>query len=485
MSQALDDGDGAAHRPLYVDLDGTLVATDTLWESLFSLLRQQPLRALAAPAWLAAGKAGFKRRLASCVTLDAATLPYREELLAFLAKERQRGRPVYLATASDESVARAVVEHLDVFDGMLASDGERNLAGAEKVAAIRAHRGGEAFDYVGNSSADIPVWEAAEEVYAVGPSAALLRRLGDENAPERVFPGPSGGPRDLVRALRPLQWAKNLLIFVPLALTPHAVGDLTKLSASLVAFVALCLCASAGYVLNDLLDLTADRHHPEKRHRPFASGALQLPTGLVLVVLLAGAGFGIAVLGTPHAYQVLLAVYFLTSLSYSIYFKRLLLLDVIFLAGLYTLRVIAGAAAVSITLTPWLLAFSMFIFLSLAFGKRYSELVLMAEQQRSTARGRAYRVEDLDVVLTLGSTSGYLSVLVLCLYINSDVVSELYRTVEALWMLVPILLYWISRIWFLAKRGELPGDPVSFAVRDPVSLATGALMALVIGIAVL
>jgi 4-hydroxybenzoate polyprenyltransferase len=290
---------------------------------------------------------------------------------------------------------------------------------------------------------------------------------------------------DVVRALRPLQWAKNLLLFVPLVLTPQAIGDQARQLALVLAFVCFSLCASAGYVLNDLLDLQADRQHPTKRHRPFASGALPIPLGIALIALLLALGLGLGFLSVAPSFLSVLGVYLVSSVAYSVFLKRQLLIDVIVLAGLYTLRVVAGAAAVSIALTPWLLAFSLFIFLSLAFAKRYSELVLTAARREERVPRRAYQVGDLDLVLILGASSGYLSVLVLCLYINSDLVGQLYQTVEILWLLCPILLYWIGRIWFLAKRGELPGDPVAFAVGDPVSYLMGLLAIAVVGAAVL
>jgi len=289
----------------------------------------------------------------------------------------------------------------------------------------------------------------------------------------------------VVQALRPHQWAKNLLLFVPLMLTPHELANQSKQMAVALAFVAFSLCASAGYVLNDLLDREADRHHPTKRRRAFASGALSVSTGVALIPALLAASFAIAFFGTDRSFLPFLGIYLISTVAYSVYLKRQLLVDVFVLAGLYTLRVIAGAAAASIELTAWLLAFSLFIFLSLAFAKRYSELALLAAGDETESRRRAYRVGDLDLVLILGSTSGYLSVLVLCLYISTDVVQDLYRTVEVLWLLAPVLLYWISRIWFLAKRGELPGDPVAFAVRDPVSLVTGLLAAALLAAAVL
>ena len=289
---------------------------------------------------------------------------------------------------------------------------------------------------------------------------------------------------DSIRALRPHQWTKNLLVFVPLALTPQQIGHPGKQLTALLAFVALCLVASGGYVVNDLLDLEADRAHPVKRRRPFASGALSVRWGVGMAVVLELLGGAIAVLATPPGYWLVIGAYLVLTFSYSLLLKRQLLIDVIVLAGLYTLRVIGGAQAVAIDLTPWLLAFSLFLFLSLAFAKRYSELQLMASRQENQIRGRAYQVGDLDLVAMLGSTSGYLSVLVLCLYINSEHVRGLYAHVQGLWFLVPILLYWVSRIWFLAKRGELPGDPVAFAVRDRVSWISGALMAAVILVSV-
>jgi 4-hydroxybenzoate polyprenyltransferase len=252
-----------------------------------------------------------------------------------------------------------------------------------------------------------------------------------------------------------------------------------------LAFVCFSLCASAGYVLNDLLDLQADRQHPTKRHRPFASGALPVSLGVALTALLLALGLGLGFLFAAPSFLSVLGVYLVTSVTYSVFLKRQLLIDVIVLAGLYTLRVIAGGAAVSIELTPWLLAFSLFIFLSLAFAKRYSELALAATRQQEQLPRRAYQVGDLDLVLIPGSSSGYLSVLVLCLYINSDLVGQLYQTPEMLWLLCPILLYWVGRVWFLAKRGELPGDPVAFAVRDTTSYLLGLLALAVIGLAIL
>ena len=287
----------------------------------------------------------------------------------------------------------------------------------------------------------------------------------------------------LWRALRPHQWAKNLLLFVPLALTPAQVSDTGKWLVLFGAFACWSAVASAGYLANDALDLAADRADPAKRDRPFASGALAVGTGAAAGIALAVLGVGLAAVFAPPAFAAYLVAYLGLTLAYSLYVKRLLLLDVLLLAGLYTMRLLAGGAATGIALTPWLLAFSLFLFLGLAFAKRYVEL-LRTGGAPGDRTGRAYRRDDLDLLMMLGTTSAYLSVLVLCLYINSEHVGQQYPRAGALWFLVPLLLYWISRIWFLAKRGELPGDPVAFAVRDRASFAVGALVVLVLGVAV-
>jgi len=288
----------------------------------------------------------------------------------------------------------------------------------------------------------------------------------------------------LWRALRPHQWAKNLLLFVALALTPAQVPDTGKWLVLLAAFACWSAAASAGYLANDALDVAADRADPEKRNRPFASGALPMRVGIGAGIALGLLAVGLALAVAPLAFVIHLVVYLVLTLVYSLYVKRLLLLDVLLLAGLYTLRLLAGGAAVKIVLTPWLLAFSLFFFLGLAFAKRYGELQRMTRIGALNPSSRAYRSDDLDLLMTLGSTSAYLSVLVLCLYINSEHVGQQYPRPGALWFLAPLLLYWVSRIWFVAKRGELPGDPVAFAVRDRVSLVIGALVAAVLGVAI-
>ncbi len=474
--------DTAAEPPLCVDLDGTLVATDTLHESLLRMLRHDPATLVGIVRGAGDGRAAFKRRVAAAAPLDASALPYREDVLAFLREQKAQGRSLMLVTASDEAVGRAVADHLGCFDAVLASDGRRNLKGAAKLAALRETLGEGSFDYMGDSSADMPLWMAARKAYAVSPDPVTLRRLATKRVPERVFAGEDGGLPAIIEALRPRQWTKNLLLLVPLA-AAHLVTDVGRLVGVAWGIVAFSLVASAGYVLNDLLDLAADRAHPDKCRRPFAAGRLSPGFGLMLLPVLLVLGFGLAVALLPTKFVGLLAAYLVLTCAYSLYFKRKLLIDVILLAGLYTLRVLAGGAAIDVIVSEWLLAFSMFLFLSLAFAKRYGELRLMGEQDLTEAKGRGYRVDEMDLIATLGSTSGFLSVLVFSLYINSEKVEELYRQGALLWFTCPLLLYWVMRIWFVARRGELRDDPLTFALSDRVSMVTGALVALIIVIA--
>jgi 4-hydroxybenzoate polyprenyltransferase len=283
--------------------------------------------------------------------------------------------------------------------------------------------------------------------------------------------------RDAVRALRPRQWIKNLLLFVPLLLAHEGLVS-WRLLAVLGGFAAFCLAASAGYVVNDLLDREADRRHPVKQHRPFASGALSLRQGVALLVALAAGALAISWLWVGPAFTGMLGLYLALTLAYSLYFKQKLVLDVLLLAALYTHRVLSGAVAADVAVSHWLLGFSLFFFLSLAFVKRYSEVRRFAESSPAQLPRRDYRAADLGLIQTLGTASAYLSVLVLALYITGSDVARLYATPQWLWLVCPILLYWLTRIWFLAARGDLPDDPVLFAAGDATSYAAGALIVL-------
>ncbi len=465
-------------RPLYVDLDDTLVAGDTLWESISALIASKPL-ALPALAWrLKDGKAPFKRAVAERVALDPAALAYRAPVVDHVRAEHDSGRRVVLATGADGSIARAVAEHLGCFDDVLASDGQTNLTRANKLEAIRKHAGGEPFDYAGDSLQDVPVWEASAEAIVVAPTPGLLERIRSHHRdPVVLCPRRSPWPA-LLMAARPTQWVKNALIFMPLLLA-HT-GGVGKVAAALGAFITFSLVASAGYLFNDLLDIHADRRHPRKRRRPLASGALPVQHALLAVAVMVAAPLLVALLALPILYTSWLAAYLVLTVAYSTLLKRKIVVDVIVLAGLYTLRLLAGGAAVAVELSDWLLAFSMFLFLSLAMTKRYGELLSIPGDDpsgREPTNRRGYLVDDLHILRSAGLACGYMAILVFALYIN-DNAATLYHHLFPLWLVCPVLLYWITRIWVLVGRGELEDDPLSFATRDRNSYACFALIAL-------
>jgi 4-hydroxybenzoate polyprenyltransferase len=466
--------------PLCVDLDGTLIYSDLLFESALLLIKRNPLYLLRMVLWLFAGKAACKAQIAARVTLNPAALPYNGDLLGWLKAERQAGRSLWLCTAADRRLAGAVAEHLGLFDGVIASDGAANVAGAQKADRLVARFGERGFDYCGNEHRDLAVWQHAHGAVVANGSSALERAAAGAVPVLRIFPSQARPLRAAVRAIRPHQWAKNALILVPL-LAAHHTRDMHSVSLALLATVAFCLCASSVYILNDLLDLEADRAHPRKRKRPFAAGDLSIPAGLLLVPLLLGTAL-IVTAFLPGKFQIVFASYYILTCAYSFFLKGLVVVDAMALAGLYTLRIIAGAAAVSVPLSFWLLLFSVFLFLSLALVKRYAELDALRRQQKLRAAGRGYHVEDLAVLQSLGTSAGYLSVLVLALYINSPEIAALYQRPKMIWLLCVLMLYWISRVWVKAQRGEMHDDPVVFALKDRISL--GLALAVVITTAV-
>lgn len=451
--------------PLCVDCDGTLLRTDILHEMVFRLLRVAPWRLLWLPFWLARGKAGLKDRLQALAPLDVATLPVNDDVVALARSARSAGRPVVLATASPKETAEALARHLGAFDEVVASDGQRNLSGPAKRAVLVERYGERGFDYIGNSSADLPVWSAARRGIVVSPGRALAARAASVCEVERVVELPRASLLDVLKGLRLHQWLKNLLVFVPVV-AAHRLADNAVLLQAALAFLAFGCCASAVYVLNDLVDLESDRRHVRKRRRPFAAGLLPLWHGVVAVPLLLLASAGICTWLLPWAFGAVLAAYFTCTLIYSLWLKRQVIVDVLILASLYTLRVIAGGAATGIVPSFWLLAFSMFIFLSLAMVKRYSEMLVTLQQHGQSAAGRGYTVQDLPVLMSIGCGSGLVAVLVFALYINSPETHRAYAQPLVLWLVPPLLLYWVCRIWMKAHRAEVDDDPVVFAARD-------------------
>ena len=464
---------------LVVDLDGTLLRGDMLAESFFSVLKKNPLAALLASAALLGGRARLKRALADRADVDVASLPYDDAVLELIREHKEAGRRVVLATASDEQLAGAVAAHLGVFDEVWASNGTDNLKGERKRALIEERAAGKPWTYVGDADADVEIWRKAPGAIAVAPASRIARFKAKGLSFTRELEREGISPRALVAALRPHQWAKNLLLFVPLFLAHRPAAE--EWFRSMMAFVAFCLVASAAYVGNDLMDLSADRRHPKKRHRPFAAGKLPLFAGLVLVPALLLAGAALAMF-LPVPFAIALAVYAVLTVAYSWRLKQLLVVDVVVLAGLYTLRLIAGALAADVEMSFWLSAFSLFIFSSLALAKRHTELGMWAAENKQKVAGRGYVVDDRTQVGSLGAAAGYVAVLVLALYIHSDDVRRLYLRPTVLWGVLPLLLYWINRVWLLAARGTLHDDPIVFALRDRaswvVAIAAGVLVLL-------
>jgi 4-hydroxybenzoate polyprenyltransferase len=463
--------------PLVVDVDGTLLATDLLHEAALQFVAAQPLRALDIVVWLARGKSNLKVRLADHTDPGIESVPLRAEVVDLIRAAQAERRPVYLASASDRRYVDAVAERIGGIAGTFGTDETVNLSGKAKADRLVAAFGIGGYDYVGDMKVDFPVWNSARKQLVVARSARFADRAIE------VFPGaaivarPKAAVRDYVRALRPHQWAKNVLLFLPM-IAGHRFDPRT-LVLTAIGFGCFCLAASSAYVLNDLLDLRADRDHPRKARRPFASGRIPISHGVVLSALALAAAFGLASF-LPVEFVEILATYVALTLSYSLFLKRNPLIDVVTLSGLYTIRVYGGLAAVDVQQTQWLLMFSLFFFLSLALVKRCSELVVRGNMGKTTVMGRGYRGEDLHVLLSLGAAAGYGAVFVVTLYLSSPDVKILYTHPGRMWLICPVLIYWISRVLVMSNRGDLHDDPVVFALTDRISWATVACVGLIL-----
>jgi 4-hydroxybenzoate polyprenyltransferase/phosphoserine phosphatase len=472
----------AAGLPLYVDLDGTLVKSDTLVDSLLALIRTKPAQLLKLPGRLLRGKAAFKAFFSEAISLDVTHLPYNRKLLQYLQKERAAGREIYLATGADARLAQRVADHLGIFAGVLGSDGTTNLIGANKLERMRRHRNAGGFDYIGNARPDLTLLAAAKEPMVANPSLALrmgMRRRGIQ--PVREFVERTHPLKSLVKAIRIHQWAKNLLIFLPLLLGHRF--TMARFVPALLGFLCFSLTASATYIVNDLLDIEADRRHPRKRRRPFAAGDLPASVGIAISAVFLLVAFSTARL-LPVSFYFWLVLYLATTLAYSTYLKRVALVDVLVLAGLYTLRLQAGGAATATPISHWLAGFSIFLFLSLAFVKRFAELENLRASGATPKNGRGYLVADIHQLRSFGTSSAFAAVVVFANYISGRDVVVLYREPHYLWLIVPLMILWLCRVWLLASRGELNEDPVIFAITDRMSLLLGALVAIIAVLAI-
>jgi 4-hydroxybenzoate polyprenyltransferase len=465
--------------PLCVDLDGTLVKSDTFHDSLCILLRARPASLFRIPGWLlsggkARGKARVKAEVAAIAPLDAAHLPYNQAVLSFLSSEHAAGREIYLVTGADASLANRVAAHLGLFTGVMASDGATNLTGNHKLAGLQQQF--PIFDYIGNASPDVPALAHSRLAYAANPTSGLRMALKTHKiSVAQSFQDRKPFFPTLVKAIRAHQWAKNILVFLPLLLSHKA--TLQTMIPAAIAFTCFSFIASANYLLNDLLDIESDRRHLKKRFRPFAAGDLSVAAGLGTALLLVLAACALLP-QLPIEFSLWLLFYAVTTSAYSVYLKRVPLVDVLVLSGLYTLRMLAGGAATETLISPWLSSFAIFLFLSLAMVKRFSELANLQERGISTSHGRGYMVTDLEQIRSFATASATAAVVVFALYISRPDVDALYRHSARLWLIVPLMLFWLYRVLLLASRGEMDEDPVIFAIRDRVSLAVGACIAI-------
>lgn len=465
-------------EPLCVDLDGTLILTDLILERVIRVLRRHPIKLLWMLAWVLKGPLYFKQQLKD-IELDVGLLPIREDLVAYLWQQKGLGHEIVLVTASLQTWGQEVALRFQgLFDAVYGSSQELgNLKGPTKAAFLK-QKYPEGFTYIGDSLADIPVFEAAQTAVPVG-SKSFVQRVHSRFKIDtgHQFKVSEVNWRIWVRALRVHQWTKNLLVFLPMVLA-HKIAWAPFVN-SVWAFLGFSFMASAIYLINDLVDLDSDRQHAKKKLRPLAAGLLSsiYAVGAALILLIGSVTVGALL---SQEYLVVLIGYFILTSVYSFYLKSQLLVDVVVLAGLFTVRIFAGSAATDIVISEWLLAFSIFIFFSLAMVKRYIEILRLKDSGKGDLKGRAYQVEDESIVSTIGVASGFMAVLVLTIYMNQAASLDLYSHPKWLLGVTILMMYWISRIWLLAHRGEVDDDPIVFAIKDKPSVVAVGLAALLL-----
>ncbi|WP_298607473.1 UbiA family prenyltransferase [uncultured Thiothrix sp.] len=463
---------------LVVDLDGTLLKSDILIENVLIFIKKHPLKIYQLFFWLLRGKIELKRKLAEKIDIDVTQLPYNNEVLSLINQRKQLGHKIILATATYKKYAILIADFLKFFDDTIYSETD-NLSGKNKAKRLNQLFGYKKYDYVGNSFKDISIWKSSLISYVVPSEIGLKALIHFFINGNIIFLSKNHNPiKSWLKELRIHQWVKNILIFIPL-ITSHQLTNINLILNGIIAFFLFSICASSVYILNDLLDLNEDRQHINKKNRPFASGDLNIKYGLFLFPFFLFLSFYFSYRLLPEKFFLSMVLYYIITFLYSFYLKKVVLIDVIVLASLYTIRIIAGAFAFQLNLTFWLLAFSMFIFLSLALIKRYTELKDSKNSGKTNA-GRGYCVDDLELISSLGSAAGYISVLVLALYIDDINTVKLYTYPQLIWLACPLLLFWISRVWLLAHRGQMHEDPIVFTIKDKPSILIGLLFILVL-----
>ncbi|MFY8160537.1 MAG: UbiA family prenyltransferase [Candidatus Kapaibacteriota bacterium] len=469
--------------PLCCDLDETLIKTDCFFEAISYLIKTNPLYILYFPIWAIKGLPNFKQEVFKRAKIDVKTLPYNYEVIDFLKEQKANGHKIVLATATPQFIADEVEEYLGIFDKVLGSTDKLNLKSHNKANKLVELYGENGFDYIGDSLADINVWKRADKAYLVAKSDYSVNKILKSISVEKIIYKYDNYAGLLIKELRILQWIKNLILIIPLILA-HKIADVDLLFNSTIAFFSFSFVASAVYILNDLSDLTSDRQHRSKKYRPFASGHLRLQYAFVLVPTLLIVSFVLSFLFLNINFSIILLFYFVITSLYSLYIKKIAILDILILASLYAIRIFAGGIATNIYLSPWLIGFTLFMFLSLAIVKRFTELNYLKMENIQKTIGRGYTVDDISLLRTMGISSGFLSIMVLVLYLNSEEVKVLYSTPSLLWALAPLLLYWVMNLWLIAERGKMTDDPVVFAAKDKSSYIVSLLIAFIIYLAV-
>ena len=450
--------------PLIIELDGTLIKSDLLFESFYSMIKHNLFLVFLLPLWFLHGKVYLKKQIAKHSYIDVESLPYQQMFIEFLRIEFNNGRKLILVTASFKTLAIKVANYLGIFSEVLSTDENINISGKQRLEVLLKKYGKQGFDYAGNGNPDHRIFPYARYAILVNPRKNILKTVKEHPHVRQVFDERNHGILPYFKVLRIHQWLKNLLLFIPL-LTSHQWLNISIIIKSIVGFIAFNICASGGYLFNDLLDLPSDRNHPIKKHRPFTSGELSIISGSILMILLVIIGLIIAAVINWRFFGILL-LYSLLTFAYTIHLKMYVLLDVLVLAILYTVRVIAGAELIQVPLSFWLLAFSLFLFFSLALIKRCSELYELIKIGSEQTRGRDYHITDINYLREMGIVSGYLSIIVVALYINSTNVVILYSHPKVLWLICLVLFYWISRLWLKTGRGEMTEDPIIFSLKD-------------------
>lgn len=464
---------------LIVDLDQSLIRNDLLWEQSLTWLKKAPWRCFLLLWWLlTGGKAHLKWQLSGRQPLDPASLPYNQAVLRLL--EETRGYPqskIMLASASPARWVETIAEHLKLFDHVISSTKEKNMKSHQKIAEIKRELGTQTFTYIGDTWADLPIWEKAHQRVVVNPTFFLEKRLRRSDKPLQVINEGTGFFRSLLKILRLHQSVKNLLLFLPI-LAAHKIGDKHLLIANSWAFFSFSFAAFFVYVLNDLLDIHADRSHTSKKFRPLASGDMSVLQAVGILPVLGGTSLICALQLEARGFLTWLIIYVIANIFYSFFLKKIFILDIVVLASMYTLRIFSGGAATEIEVSEWLLAFSNFFFFSLAALKRSTELMRSSASASST---RGYSRQDLPSMQIAGLAAGLISILIVVLYIQNPHVRVLYSHSDRLWFTTPVFLYWVTRVWALGYKDQINDDPVLFALKDKASWICLILVFLIMG----